>query len=372
MNKKKRAVAIIRNTIIILLSLIVFLMLISFIIHKVSSANELKMLSEEGYINKVSVGEYELNVDLYGNENSEYTFVGLAGMGSNDYAVTVKPLMQKFSDEYRIAVIDRAGYGMSDDTKIPQTIDRQVTDYRTALKNCGCDTPYILFAHSYGGDLATYWESRYPDEIAGVVYFDPDKIPGNPDIIDNHDDMEVWWEDVEQDSVTPFLQRLGLVRMYVNVTGIDVWTNLSDNTCSEYSRAFCMHSMATDAMNSESLNSKESLQRTAEAIVTNDIPKLYIDAAQYTKADMEAYFSDLYASGLAHFDDDINPENQESMNRIWAVKGKYAQQEYNEFIKPYMDKLGGCQYVNIPGDHYIFAYKRNEVAKAIEEFLTNF
>jgi pimeloyl-ACP methyl ester carboxylesterase len=98
---------------------------------------------------------------------------------SVDFAVTVKPFMERFSDENKIVVIDRAGYGMSDDTKIPQTVEQIVSDYRTVLKNSGCEAPYILVAHSLGGDYATYWENTYPDEIEGVVYFDPNDVLGD-------------------------------------------------------------------------------------------------------------------------------------------------------------------------------------------------
>ena len=38
-------------------------------------------------------------------------------------------------------------------------------------------------------------------------------------------------------------------------------------------------------------------------------------------------------------------------------------------IKPYIDKLGNVTYVNIPGHHYIFKHKPDEVAKVTGDFL---
>jgi pimeloyl-ACP methyl ester carboxylesterase len=140
-----------------------------FAVHKYLSAKEYNMLKAAGYVNPVSVGNYDLNACIYGNEEGRHTIVGISGMGVNDFAVTVRPFMERFTDENKIVVIDRAGYGMSDDIKIPQTVAQIVSDYRTALKNSGCEAPYLLVAHSLGGDYATYWENTYPDEIEGVV-----------------------------------------------------------------------------------------------------------------------------------------------------------------------------------------------------------
>jgi hypothetical protein len=33
------------------------------------------------------------------------------------------------------------------------------------------------------------------------------------------------------------------------------------------------------------------------------------------------------------------------------------------FIKSYVEKLGNCQYVNVSGDHCIYAYKTDEVER---------
>lgn len=362
----KKIFKIIRNIILVILAVTVIFLLTVFIVHTVKSSQERTMLEQAGYVNPVSVGEYSVNVNLYGNENGKYTMVGISGMGSNDFAVTVKPFMEKFSDKNRIAVIDRAGYGMSDDTNTEQTTERIVSDYRTALKKSGCKAPYILVAHSLGGDYATYWENTYPDEIKAVIYFDPNYVLGDSAIIDETID-EAWWGETPN-SLDPVFQKIGLARLYAEFAE-KPWISIIKTDNEEHKKAFWEHSMSTFAQNSEQTCSIENMKKTASVLKANDIPKLYIDASYYTKEDMIEYYGNLYESGLANFDTDINPENTENMDRIWQIRSKSNQETYDRFIKSYVQKLGNCKYVNISGDHYIYSYKLDEVSKVCAEFL---
>ena len=68
--------------------------------------------------------------------------------------------------------IDRAGYGLSEDTKEDRTIDQIVEDYRTVLKKLGEEGPYILMGHSIGGMYTSYWQSKYPEEVEGLIIMD--------------------------------------------------------------------------------------------------------------------------------------------------------------------------------------------------------
>jgi pimeloyl-ACP methyl ester carboxylesterase len=351
-----------------MLCIVVITLLAIFVIHKYLSAKEYKMLKDAGYVNAVSAGDYNLNVSVYGNEEGSHTIVGISGMGCNDFAVTVKPFMNRFTDKNKIVVIDRAGYGMSDDTKVPQTVEQIVSDYRTVLKNSGCEAPYILVAHSLGGDYATYWENTYPDEIEGVVYLDPNYVLGDITIIDNHPNQQAWWED-EMSNADPIFSKMGLARIYMEMTDVKPWLSATSTDYPEYMKAFYEHSAATFAQNSESECSAENMRKTSEILKSNDIPKLYIDAGYYTKEDMVSYYGFLYDSGMTHFVEDINPENTAEMDRLWERNGKVKEEVYERFIKSYMEKLGNCQYVNISGDHYIYAYKTDEVETAVRNFI---
>lgn len=220
-------------------------------------------------------------------------------------------------------MIDRAGYGMSDDTHIEQTTERIVSDYRTALKNAGCEAPYVLVGHSLGGDYMTYWESVYPDEVEAVVYLDPNKLLGDISIIDNHEDTEVWWEEdgnSAEGSMGAILTKMDLTRVYLAVTGESLWKNIYGTDGEEYRKAFWENSVITFAQNSEASCSAENMKRTAAVIQKNDIPKLYIDASYYTKEDMTDYFRFLYNSHMTDFVEDINPDEVEKAVRTFFQK----------------------------------------------------
>lgn len=348
---------------------IVLALLVIFIAHNYFSAKEYSMLKEAGYINPVSAGDYNLNVCIYGNEQGKHTIVGLSGMGVNEFAVSVEPFMERFSDENKIAIIDRAGYGMSDDTDEEQTIERIVSDYRTVLKNAGCTAPYVLAAHSLGGNYATYWANTYPEEIEAVIYFDPAYILGDTTILDDHPGQEVWWED-ETGYIDPIVQKMGLARLFIAVSDTKPWVSVADKGNEEYKKAFWEHSLCTNAQKSEAVCAKENMKKTEAVLKANDIPKLYIDAAYYTKEDMIEYVTVLYNNGMGKLlGEDINPESTESMDKFWESSSKERQETYERFIKNYVEKLGNCKYVNIPGDHYIYEYKPDEVEKEVQSFL---
>ncbi len=364
----KKCLKAVRKIFLILFCVIMIALLVIFAVHKYLSAKEYNMLKDAGYINTVSAGNYDLNASIYGNEKGSHTIVGISGMGCSDFAVTVKPFMERFTDDCKIVVIDRAGYGMSDDTKISQTVEQIVNDYRTVLINSGCEAPYILVAHSLGGDYATYWENAYPDEIEGVVYFDPNYVLGDITIIDEHPGEQVWWED-EMSSVDPIFSKMGLARIYMEITDVKPWLSAVSRNYPEYMKAFFEHSAATFAQNSESECSAENMKKTSEILKINNIPKLYIDANYYSKEDMVSYFGFLYESGMTHFVEDINPENTAEMDRLWEINGKSNKETYERYIKSYIEKLGNCQYVNISGDHHIYAYKTDEVEMAVRSFI---
>ena len=354
-SKVKKVLKIVRNTLLILLGLIVLFVLGTFVVHNILLSGERDLLTEGGYVNSVSAGDYNLNIYLYGNEDAEHTIVGLSGMGSTDYAVEIKSVTDNLADENRIAIVDRAGYGLSDDTTKEQTIEQIISDYRTALKNAGCEAPYILMCHSIGGVYATYWANTYPDEIEAIIYLDPTQI-GSIEFLEEDED----WNATTQEFVEAVACHLGLQRVFYSPFS-DVPESLK-----EYDMAYWWNNTYSLAMYSEKNLVKENIAKTYNLMQPNDIPKLYIDANPYTKEDfleMVAYLNrQLELTGQEQIE-----MTDEYINQVWTETA--AQNFYNQSIKPYIDKLGNCTYVNIPGDHFIFMHKPDEVTKTCKDFL---
>ena len=97
--EKKSIKKIIMVIVIFLVSAILSFTLVTFIVHRVRTNKEIEALKEQGYYNPVSVGDYSLNVAKIGNENGKHTIVGLAGLGSGDYAVTARQMTKELEKD---------------------------------------------------------------------------------------------------------------------------------------------------------------------------------------------------------------------------------------------------------------------------------
>ncbi len=122
------------------------------------------------YGQKISVGNGSLNV--YTEGTGARTIVFLAGGGVTAPVLEYRPLYRKLSDTYRIAVVEKSGYGMSGHTGTERTVQNMVCESREALRGAGIQPPYVLAAHSYSGFEAIYWANTFPDEIAAVLSID--------------------------------------------------------------------------------------------------------------------------------------------------------------------------------------------------------
>lgn len=122
------------------------------------------------YGKKVKVNGTLLNV--YTEGNSESTIVFMSGSGITSPVLEYKPLYRRMSDEYRIAVIEKAGYGFSESMTTERTVENLVAENREALLQAGIKPPYILAPHSYSGFEAIYWANRYPEEVKAVLGID--------------------------------------------------------------------------------------------------------------------------------------------------------------------------------------------------------
>lgn len=114
---------IIRRILIILPAALMLFTLVTFVIHRVRTSKELELLIEKGYYNPISVGDYSLNVAKFGNEDDGHTIVSLAGLGMGDYSITERELTSALENDNMVVFIDRAGYGLSDDTDNEMTLE---------------------------------------------------------------------------------------------------------------------------------------------------------------------------------------------------------------------------------------------------------
>ena len=118
----------------------------------------------------VSVGDRRISIDCQGTRGAQPTIVLMAGGGrtAQDWD-KVQPTIAR---EARVCSYDRAGLGASDKTVTPQSAADIVNDLRALLTAAGETSPYVLVAHSMAGLYARLFESRFPRDIAALVFVD--------------------------------------------------------------------------------------------------------------------------------------------------------------------------------------------------------
>ena len=359
MNKKlKLFLKILFGIIIVLLLSIIFI----FIVHKIKSNNEYNELKELGYINKYSAGDYDLNIYRIGNKNSKHKLIGISGLGVNNYSIEMSFVNEQLKDDYEIIYIDRAGYGYSDDTSKTQTVEQIVSDYRTALKSAGIEAPYILMPHSIGGAYATYWESTYPDEIEGVIFIDGTPLGMN---IYEKADYSVSFSDY----FDIFLCKLGMQRFNIR--------DVSDPLPSEYTKD---EQKLTDYLNIKSSMNKAPLSEIKEknnngnkayqSIKSNDIPKIYIESSHGARTIEEEKEVLKWVKKRKQELGLKTITTTPSDDKITQLIEQNIEMEKEQII-PYIELLGNTEIILLPGDHYIFEQKPDELTRIIKDYIND-
>ncbi|WP_306232792.1 alpha/beta fold hydrolase [Agrococcus beijingensis] len=99
------------------------------------------------------------------------TVVLLAGMG--DDASTWRPLRDALGPNVRTCAWDYPGVGGSTGSAAPMTAGVAAASLDATLTAAGVDRPVMLVGHSIAGLTVRLFVGQHPDDVAGVVLFDP-------------------------------------------------------------------------------------------------------------------------------------------------------------------------------------------------------
>lgn len=156
------------KVIFIIAAVIVLFIIVSFIRHKICSFRERKLLTPLGKI--VEVNGH--NMSVYTEGEGDKTLVFLSGGGTCSPILDFKSLYSLLSNEYKIAVVEKFGYGFSDVVDEQRDIDTMLSETRMALEKAGIEGPYVLCPHSMSGLEALYWAQKYPEEVEAIIGLD--------------------------------------------------------------------------------------------------------------------------------------------------------------------------------------------------------
>ena len=160
------------KVIFIIVAVIVLFIIVSFIRHKICSFRERKLLTPLGKI--VEVNGH--NMSVYTEGEGDKTLVFLSGGGTCSPILDFKSLYSLLSNEYKIAVVEKFGYGFSDVVDEQRDIDTMLSETRMALEKAGIEGPYVLCPHSMSGLEALYWAQKYPEEVEAPSLAESDAI----------------------------------------------------------------------------------------------------------------------------------------------------------------------------------------------------
>lgn len=156
------------KVIFIIVAVIVLFIIVSFVRHKICSFRERKLLTPLGKL--VEVNGH--NMSVYTEGEGDKTLVFLSGGGTCSPILDFKSLYSLLSNEYKIVVVEKFGYGFSDVVDEQRDIDTMLSETRMALEKAEIEGPYVLCPHSMSGLEALYWAQKYPEEVEAIIGLD--------------------------------------------------------------------------------------------------------------------------------------------------------------------------------------------------------
>lgn len=136
--------------------------------HNLHLKREAAMLKPMGV--EVKVNGHTMHV--YTEGEGEFTLLFLSGGGTCSPVLDFKSLYSLLSENYRVAVVEKAGYGFSEDSDVARDIDTVLSETREALSQAGIRGPFVLCPHSMSGIEAIYWAQQYPEEVTAIIGLD--------------------------------------------------------------------------------------------------------------------------------------------------------------------------------------------------------
>lgn len=315
MMKMKKTPNIIMLSIV---ALLIFIITGSWIYNKIATAKEIESIPPPGQL--VTVNDHDMHV--YTEGQSETTIVFMAGGGTSSPTLDFKALWSELLPKYRIAVVEKTGYGWSEIADVPRDIDFILEETRSALDLAGESPPYVLAPHSMSGIEAIHWAQKYPEEVEAIIGLDP-AIP------ESYQAMEIPSSFIQ--SVTGFAARTGLLRLLPGVAN------------------------ESAAIQSGQLSSKEEdayrsifYRRTLTSNMQEEVKKIQTNASKVGNeplpTDTPMYF--FISDGT-----EVEIEN------------------WREMLSDYTKQLKNGTYLYMDAGHYIHVWEAELIAEEVDRFL---
>ena len=298
-----------------LMGAVLVLLLASFIYHRLALQREKASLNPMGQM--VSVNGHDMSVFVKGN--GPQTLVFLSGAGTASPILEFKDLYDGLSKQYKIVVVERAGYGYSEDTSKSREVSEVLSETRQALAKAQVSGPYIILSHSMASLETLLWQEKYPSEIQAVIGLDW-ALPESYSQLRMHSQIL---------RMARLGSQLGLLR-YIPSRLYVPNENLSSSDRRLYQR-IAYRQILSQAMLNESLSVKENAKKV-DAKIDSQIPTLLlVSNGEGTSFSKEEWRN--YAARFAKDQKNIELTFYDAPHYLYHYQTKEVVAKIEDFIK---------------------------------------
>ena len=235
------------------------LMLVSLVNHK----SQLRKEAQKFYPSEGMVEVNGKKLHVFSAGEGDLTLVFMAGHGTSSPVIDFKPLWSRMSDHYRIAVVERSGYGWSESSHAPRDLDTVLAETRTALELAGEKGPFVLVPHSMAGLEAVYWAQKYPEEVTAVLGLDP-LTPEAFDVLPEPDKKQL--------SAMVFVSKIGISRYMPDAEREHYLPILKSEELTEEDRQAYLAAFYRSAFSKDMLREVDFLRANAAKVAETEVP----------------------------------------------------------------------------------------------------
>ena len=298
------------------LSFILLFLAATFIFHRISLEKEQASLTPVGQ--QVLVNGHQMNVYVQG-EGPE-TIVVISGAGIASPILDFKEVSESLSKQYKLVIVERAGYGYSDDSNHSRDVMEVLSETRQALSQANITGPFIILSHSMASLESLAWQEKYPDEVKALIGLDWALPSSYENLKDNQALLTVaYWS-----------SKIGLLRYLPESFYIKNQT-LTENERKQY-KLLAYKQLMSQAMLYESQTVKENAKKVPSSI-NPKIPTLLLVS------------------------------NGEGTS--------FSQSEWQRYAERFASDQSNVQVVYMDAPHDLYHYQSDAIVSRIKEFLEN-
>ena len=304
-----------RKRLLFLLGAVLLLLLSSFTYHRLALQREKASLNPMGQM--VSVNGHDMSVFVKGE--GPQTLVFLSGAGTASPILDFKDLYDGLSKQYKIVVVERGGYGYSEDTSKSRDVSEVLSETRQALAKAHVSGPYIILSHSMASLETLLWQEKYPSEVKAIIGLDwalPESyshLKMHPQILR----MARWGS------------QLGLLRYLPSRLYVPN-DNLSSSECRLYQR-IAYRQILSQAMLNESLSVKGNAKKVDAKINSQISTLLLVSNGEGTSFSKEEWRN--YAARFAKDQKNIELTFYDAPHYLYHYQTKEVVAKIEDFIE---------------------------------------